>query len=34
MIKEIIEKYGEFSDSWVSEIKYFKKNMVTMKLNY
>ena len=25
MIKEIINKYGEFSDSWISEINYSKK---------
>jgi len=25
MIKEIIDKFGEFSDSWVSDIKYWKK---------
>lgn len=24
MIKEIIDKYGEFSDSWISDIKYSK----------
>lgn len=26
MLKEILDKYGEFSDSWINEIIYFKKN--------
>jgi hypothetical protein len=26
MLKEILDKYGEFSDSWITEIKYSKKN--------
>lgn len=32
MIKEIINKYGEFSDSWISEIKYTKNHNIQGKI--
>ena len=33
MIKDIINKYGEFSDSWITEIKYYKKMINTEDIN-